>query len=100
MAIRSHMKPRSLSYLGLVALCTAGVIPAFAQTAREVSKLPDGTEVRTWDKPLQFTKTYFVDGSSPNAADTGPGTKERPFKTIDKAAQVLQPGERVVIADG
>ncbi len=30
----------------------------------------------------------------------GPGSKERPFRTINAAAQVLQPGERVVIAEG
>ena len=34
------------------------------------------------------------------ADDNGPGHKARPFRTINKAAQVLQPGERVVIASG
>ena len=37
---------------------------------------------------------------SAKADDNGPGTKQRPFRTINKAAQVLQPGERVVIASG
>src|SRR6185436_9173589 len=32
--------------------------------------------------------------------DNGPGTRARPFRTIGKAAEVLQPGERVVIAAG
>jgi hypothetical protein len=41
-----------------------------------------------------------VDGSSTAADDNGPGSKERPFRTIGEAAQVLQPGERVVIAEG
>ena len=36
----------------------------------------------------------------PQADDNGPGTKARPFRTINKAAQLLQPGERVVIAVG
>lgn len=62
--------------------------------------LPDGTEFQFWEKPLSFSKTYYVDGSSPAADDNGPGSKERPFKTIGKAAEVLQPGERVVIAEG
>ena len=38
--------------------------------------------------------------ASPNADDNGPGDKARPFRTINKAAQILQPGERVVIAAG
>ncbi|MEO8596928.1 MAG: right-handed parallel beta-helix repeat-containing protein [Candidatus Solibacter sp.] len=98
------MKLRSISVLGLVALFAAGVIPACAQpsvsASRDASKLPDGTEVRAWDKAQQFTKTYYVDGNARTADDAGPGTKDRPFKTIDKAAGVLQAGERVVIAEG
>jgi hypothetical protein len=69
---------------------------AFADSSR----LPDGTEFPMWEKPLHFTKTYYVDGSAQNADDKGPGTKDRPFRTINRAAQVLEPGERVVIASG
>src|SRR5437879_449647 len=62
--------------------------------------LPDGREFVSWEQPLQFTKTYYVDNRNPRAADSNPGTKELPFSTINKAAQVLQPGERVVIMTG
>jgi hypothetical protein len=62
--------------------------------------LPDGREFISWEKPLQFTRTYYVDNRNPNAADSNPGTKELPFLTINKAAHVLQPGERVVIMTG
>jgi len=63
-------------------------------------RLPDGTEHTSWEQPLKFTKTYYVDNNSAKADDNGPGTNARPFRTINKAAQVLQPGERVVIAAG
>src|SRR3954453_11699095 len=46
------------------------------------SRLPDGTEFPTWEKPLHFTKTYYVDANAKNAQDSGPGTKDRPFRTI------------------
>ena len=59
--------------------------------------LPDGIEFTFWEQPLQFSKTYYVDCNSPNCDDNGPGTIERPFRTISKAAEILQPGERVVI---
>jgi hypothetical protein len=62
--------------------------------------MPDGTQFPMWEKPQHFTKTYYVDNQLKNADDNGPGTKERPFHTINHAAQVLQPGERVVIAEG
>ncbi len=64
------------------------------------TRLPDGTEFPFWERPLQFSKTYYVDCNSTQADDNGPGTSARPFRTINKAAQVLQPGERVVIASG
>ena len=64
------------------------------------SRLPDGTPYAAWEQPLTFSKTYYVDNGDPHADDNGPGTKTRPFRTINKAAQLLQPGERVVIASG
>jgi hypothetical protein len=62
--------------------------------------LPDGREFVSWERPVEWARTYYVDIRDPHAADTNPGTAELPFLTINKAAQVLQPGERVVIKDG
>jgi hypothetical protein len=70
------------------------------QAAPGESRLPDGSEFVSWEQPLTFSKTYYVDNQSPRAGDNGPGTKSHPFRTINKAAQVLMPGERVVIASG
>jgi hypothetical protein len=62
--------------------------------------LPDGSEFKTWEQEARFDRTYFVDGSNPKASDSNPGTRERPFATINHAAQVLEPGQRVVVAAG
>ncbi len=64
------------------------------------SRLPDGTQYVSWEQPLTFSKTYYVDNTSVRADDNGPGTREQPFRTINKAAEMLQPRERVVIASG
>ncbi|HEX4286721.1 MAG TPA: right-handed parallel beta-helix repeat-containing protein [Terracidiphilus sp.] len=64
------------------------------------STLPDGSEFPAWEKSQHFSKTYYVDGPAKNADDNGPGTQDHPFRTINKAALMLQPGERVVIAEG
>jgi hypothetical protein len=112
-----HSVPRSarraVSLLGAAALLaltlqlvtsltplTVPLAAAQAPVARETTRLPDATEFPSWERPLQFSKTYYVDGASPRADDGGPGTREQPFRTIGKAADVLQPGERVVIASG
>ena len=75
---------------------------AFGQIQETSSgqRLPDGTEHVSWEQPLTFSKTYYVNNKSPTADDNGPGSSARPFRTINKAAQVLKPGERVVIASG
>lgn len=61
---------------------------------------PNGEEFRFWRNETIFSRTYHVNGSSPAASDTNPGTEEQPFKTINHAAQILQPGERVLVHAG
>ncbi|QIK78309.1 right-handed parallel beta-helix repeat-containing protein [Sphingomonas piscis] len=63
-------------------------------------RMPDGTVFPRWERPLTFTRTYHVDAIAATADDAGPGDRTRPFKTIGRAAELLQPGERVVIASG
>jgi hypothetical protein len=61
--------------------------------------LPDGSKFAFWDCETEFTKTYYVSKAA-NARDDNPGTREAPFATINRAAALLQPGERVVIGGG
>ena len=63
-------------------------------------QLPDGSTFETWEKPCDYTKNYYVSQHHPLAADDNPGSREEPFKTINRAAQVLQAGERVVVSSG
>lgn len=83
-----------------VLLLTGWLATMNAATDRTGVLLPDGREFVSWEKPLQFTKICYVDNRNPKASDLNPGTKELPFLTINKAAQVLEPGERVVIMSG
>jgi hypothetical protein len=43
---------------------------------------------------------YFVDVNSPKASDANPGTADLPLKTINRAAQLVQPGDMVVVKAG
>jgi hypothetical protein len=107
--ISDKFKPRNcrsgvLIRRGLLAtaLCLAGL--ALGSSLREEAGtgvlLPDGREFVSWERPLQFARTYYVDNRNPHAADSNPGTDSLPFLTINRAARVLQPGERVVIMAG
>ncbi|MFZ4780126.1 MAG: chondroitinase-B domain-containing protein, partial [Terrimicrobiaceae bacterium] len=44
--------------------------------------------------------TYVVDNANPVAADTNPGSKDAPLKTISAAAKKVQPGDEVVVRPG
>lgn len=94
--------PRASRLVGSTAYCLAGIVwfSISPRAGAADSRLPDGTNYPSWEQPLQFSKTYYVDGSSARSSDKGSGTRARPFRTINHAAQVLQPGERVVIASG
>src|SRR5690349_10783199 len=43
---------------------------------------------------------YFIAQRDPAASDAGPGTAERPWKTVSKAATGVGPGDTVIISDG
>lgn len=82
-------------------LCTVAV--GESQTLHSVNPvayLPDGTEFKTWKNETGYTTTYFVDANNPIAADSNAGSEASPFKTINKAAQVVQAGERVYVKKG
>ncbi len=53
-------------------------------------------------QPAATGKVYWVDGSSPAAADTNPGTEAKPWKMIARAggAKELKPGDTVRIKAG
>ena len=100
---RKLNRRRFLQYMAAAGAVAGWGGRAFAQGDTAVSanlRLPDGTLFPLWEQPLTFSKTYYVDNQSSKADDNGPGTSARPFRTIGKAAKVLQPGERVVIASG
>jgi hypothetical protein len=99
MPITRRFPFRSRSTRWLACAILFGVISQL-QAAEPAVRLPDGAAFVFWEKPLVFTRSYFVDAGSPRADDHGPGTAQRPFRTIGRAAELLQPGERVVIASG
>jgi len=66
----------------------------------ETAYLPDGTPFPFWSDETEYRRIYHVACGHPRAADEGPGSEERPFATIGRAAEVLRPGEKVVVHEG
>jgi hypothetical protein len=62
--------------------------------------LPDGSFFKTWEQPAEHRRTFFVAQGHAQASDENPGTEDRPWKTIGRAAAVLEPGDRVVVKEG
>ena len=44
--------------------------------------------------------TYVVDQAAPGAADTNPGTQQKPLKTVQHAADVAKPGDTIYVMAG
>ena len=62
--------------------------------------LPDGTPFMSWSDNTSYSRTYHVSQNDPKASDENDGTEENPFLTINHAAQIAKPGERVCIHSG
>jgi Protein of unknown function (DUF1565) len=45
-------------------------------------------------------EVHVVDAAAPGAADTNPGTEEKPFKTIQYAVGVARPGDTIFVMAG
>lgn len=62
--------------------------------------LPDGKRFCFWEDTTKYTKILHVAQKKLSASDENPGTIEKPFKTINAAARMLDPGEKVIIHEG
>jgi len=83
-----------------LAVCAALATAPAALAAEEKVLLPDGTAFPFWDDHTHYRATYHVACQDPQASDANPGTREKPLRTIGRAAEILQPGEKVVVHEG
>jgi len=62
--------------------------------------LPDGQMFDFWEVPQEYDREIHVNNQHPNASDDNDGSIDRPLKTINAAAQIAEPGTRVLIHKG
>ena len=62
--------------------------------------MPNGKSFEYWTDETAYTKTYHVACEHPDAGDDNDGSAHRPFATISRAAELLQPGEKVIVHEG
>src|SRR5215475_1351116 len=78
----------------LTLICGCAVITtglAFGRTSGDLTFTPKG------DSPPPAGATFYV---SPTGLDSNPGTEDQPFRTIQMAADVVNPGNTVIVEDG
>ena len=59
--------------------------------------LPDGRDFEFWETDCTFSRTLFVDCQNPAASDENDGSEHAPFRSINKAAALAQPGTKILI---
>ena len=62
--------------------------------------MPSGNTFTCWDDVTTYDRLYHVACQHKLASDSNPGTAAYPFLTISRAAQVLQPREKVIVHEG
>jgi hypothetical protein len=70
------------------------------RTTMDFDTLPLGQRFAFWDDATKYDKVLHVARNHPHADDGNPGTAERPLRTINAAAGILDPGQKVVIHEG
>ncbi|UJH68518.1 right-handed parallel beta-helix repeat-containing protein [Allomuricauda sp. SCSIO 65647] len=68
--------------------------------AQETSSHFDWSGYEKWENKTVYSKTYVVDQKHQHASDTNEGTLQKPLKTINRAAELVKAGERVVVYGG
>ena len=89
---------RTLGYKSFLGL-TLGVLAVLAAIsgAADLLSPPSGAQAGPNLAVLSAGSSYYV---SPTGNDSNPGTEAQPFRTIGKAATVVQPGSTVYIKAG
>ena len=62
--------------------------------------LPDGRTYSFWEQECTYDRTLVVSGADPEASDRNDGSEAHPLKTIQRAADLAEPGTRVRIRAG
>lgn len=86
--------------VAVLLLCSTVAATMAPAAGPEKVLLPDGKLFPFWDDLTVYRKTYHVACRNPQASDANPGTEEKPWKSIGRAAEILQPGEKVVVHEG
>jgi len=66
----------------------------------DASAMPYGNQFVSWEVDAKPRSVYHVAKNHTNASDDNPGTKDLPFKSINRAAEILKPGDMVIIHEG
>ena len=64
------------------------------------NRLADGKQFNFWEKEVNYTRELYVSKADPAASDDNDGSKTKPLKTIQAAANIATPGTHIIIGPG
>lgn len=63
-------------------------------------RLPHGQRFEFWETKQKYIKELHVNAKAENASDTNDGSEAAPFASIRAAADIAEPGTRILIHEG
>ena len=94
----THIPCRLSLLCNCVALVFSGICCAFIMmTLTNEARSQTQSSYRIATPPQHGARAYHV---SPTGSDSNPGSEARPFRTIQKAADSVKPGDTVLVDDG
>lgn len=97
MTPRTHARINALYRAGFVLAAVAATASTCGRTPTAPSASAPSSANSSTAVPPAVPTTYYV---SPGGDDANPGTRNQPFSTIQHAADVVNPGETVIVEDG
>ena len=73
-------------------------IPVSAKTLKQLYL--ESAVVLAENLPAGSMTTFYVDQKHPSANDSNPGTESLPWRTVQKAADTMNPGETAIVKPG
>ncbi|MDD4016982.1 MAG: right-handed parallel beta-helix repeat-containing protein [Kiritimatiellae bacterium] len=87
-----------VNLIGIIGFVFVSIGCAIVRASDGSDVLPNGERFAFWEDETVYAREWHVDASSGD--DANPGNVARPFRSVNRAAAAVRPGEKVIVHTG